>query len=119
MGTIEICNLIKEKPKYAYDVVVDRSSPLGNPFYMRTEKYRNEVCDKYVDHFIETKDVLFIAELDHLYDLYIKHKKLRLFCWCAPKRCHAETIRDYIYYKKKIEDNHNEKSGVFNLVKKI
>ena len=42
MGTIEICNLRNKKPKYLYDVIVDRSSPLGNPFVMETEEFRNE-----------------------------------------------------------------------------
>lgn len=35
---IEICNLRKEKPKYSYDIKVDMSSVLGNPFEMRSEK---------------------------------------------------------------------------------
>lgn len=119
MGTIEICNLRNKKPKYLYDVIVDRSSPLGNPFVMETEEFRNEVCNKYLDYFIEQNDMLFIIELNYLYDLYIKHKKLRLFCWCAPKRCHAETIRDYIYYKKKIEEGNKGENRVFNFVKTI
>ena len=36
---------------------------------------------------------------DYLYGmakLFKKHKKLRLFCWCSPKKCHGETIKRYI-----------------------
>ncbi len=30
----------------------------------------------------------------HERDLLAKHGKLVLVCWCAPKPCHAEIIRD-------------------------
>ena len=40
---IEICNLRKQKPIEPYDVKVDRSSILGNPFVMRSEMERDSV----------------------------------------------------------------------------
>ena len=49
--SIEICNLRKEKPCNPWDVRVDRTSVLGNPFYMQNEKYRNFVCDRYQSRF--------------------------------------------------------------------
>ncbi len=35
-------------------------------------------------------------ELVRLLSLYKVHGKLELFCWCTPKRCHAETIQLYL-----------------------
>lgn len=78
---------------------VDRTSVLGNPFFMQFETQRNEVCDKYEEYFkskINNKDFEFMNELCNLLKLYEEYGKLRLFCWCSPKRCHAETIKKYL-----------------------
>jgi hypothetical protein len=96
---IEICNLRNEKPKNVWDVKVDRSSVLGNPYYMQFEEQREEVCQKYEFYFnkkIEDEDEEFLHELNHLLMMYEEYGKLRLFCWCYPKECHAETIRGYL-----------------------
>jgi hypothetical protein len=92
---ITIMNLRSDRPVEAYDVRVDRTSVLGNPFHMRTEIDRNLVCDKYKEWFeMEYADSMSSvrSEMRKLYNLYTYHGKLRLFCWCKPKRCHAETI---------------------------
>lgn len=97
---IEICNLSIEKPTYLYDIKICRGvSELGNPFLLKDECDRDFVCDLYEKYFqtqIENNNLFFMDELNCLMRLYKKHGQLRLFCWCAPKRCHAETIRDYI-----------------------
>lgn len=95
---IEICNLRKEKPKNIYDIKVDRSSILGNPFYLKSEKDRNLVCDQYDKYFHDKllKDINAIKELERLKSIYSINSNLRLFCWCIPKRCHAETIKKYL-----------------------
>ena len=89
---------------YRYDgtnlpIKVDRSSLLGNPFPMRVETDRNRVCDLYQQHFNELissqKNYRFMKELDRIYELS-KTKDIVLLCWCAPKRCHAETIKRYL-----------------------
>lgn len=48
---IEICNLKNCKMEHVYDVRVNRKSILGNPFYMKDESKRDEVCDKYEEYF--------------------------------------------------------------------
>jgi hypothetical protein len=103
---ITIKNLRNEKPSEEWDVKVDRSSVLGNPFSMNhDERKRDTVCDLYQTYFDETLRLCpieiqdcakFTVELARLLNLYRVHGCLNLFCWCAPKRCHAETIRDYI-----------------------
>ena len=94
---IEIMNLRNTKPSQPYDVKVDRSSVLGNPFPMSNESQRNAVCDRYAKYASEQiKNGAYLKEMSRLYYLYKQYGKLRLFCWCAPKRCHAETIKAYL-----------------------
>ena len=97
---ITIKNLRNEKPQHPWDVRVDRASVLGNPYKMEKESQRDEVCDKYKEYFLQRineEPDAFSKELDRLVELYKEHGKLNLFCWCAPKRCHAETISHTIH----------------------
>ena len=102
---IEILNLRTHKPTMQYDVRVDRLSPLGNSYQMMSEDLRDEVCDWYTKFFIDSMTHFpnseFRQEIARLQELYKKHGKLRLFCWCAPKRCHAETIKSWLLQHKK------------------
>ena len=92
---IELCNLRKEKPAFPYDVKVDRSSVLGNPF---KEGDRDWQCDRYCDTFEERMDNRpgMQAEMNRINELHKKHGKVRLFCWCVPLRCHSITIKKYL-----------------------
>ena len=98
--SIEIMNLHHDKPTELWDVRVDRTSPLGNLFHMKGEDTRDYVCYKYEVWFEDKLNVMchqrIIVEFLRLKVIYEQHGKLRLFCWCAPKRCHAETIKKYI-----------------------
>lgn len=96
---INIKNLREGYPKKVTDVRVDRASALGNPFRMANESERNKVCDLYKEWFntqIETGNKLVINELNRLYFLYKEYGELNLYCWCYPKRCHAEVIKEYL-----------------------
>jgi hypothetical protein len=74
------------------DIRIDRRSKWGNPFVMRNESDRDKVCDKYkvyLDEKLERGDL----DLDELKDAR------RLFCHCAPKRCHGHYLRELIIKK--------------------
>lgn len=97
---IELCNLRKEKPVHSWDIRVDRSTVLGNPFKNGS---REEQCDNYQEYFdnlttppkgLARKNV--VNELAHLHELHKQYGKLRLFCWCVPLRCHSMTIKAYL-----------------------
>jgi hypothetical protein len=81
-----------------FDIRVDRKTIFGNPFHMTIESQRNYVCDKYEEYFQDQlkSNTEFKQSIDELVCLHKRHGKLNLFCWCAPKRCHAETIKAYI-----------------------
>lgn len=81
---------------------VDRKTPLGNPFEMKNKsnEERNRVCDEYEKWFAERLkgiDTPFIRCLNSLAQLIVGgYTRIYLLCWCAPQRCHSETIRAFI-----------------------
>ncbi len=98
--TIRIINLRNYRPVAGEVLIkVDRSSPVGNPFPMRSESQRDEVCDKYEAYFKDKitakKDQRFMGYLRMIYQSAL-HNNVALGCWCAPKRCHAEAIKHFL-----------------------
>ena len=101
---IKIMNMHQERPSKSYDYRVDRVSPVGNPYKMKQESDRDLVCDKYEKWFINClshpkEHPYFMEYLHRMLDTFLIEKKIRLFCWCDPKRCHAQTIVDYLLGK--------------------
>lgn len=79
-----------------------RGSILGNPFYMRNEKMRDEVCDKFYTYFADRVNndfPPFMKELERLINIWLDKGELRLQCFCKPKRCHTDTIREYLVWE--------------------
>lgn len=83
----QIYNLRNGIPRGA--VRVDRRSPWGNQFMMRgtSEAERVRVCDAFEAWAMAPEQAAFRGWVRR--DLAGKD----LACWCAPKRCHAETLR--------------------------
>jgi hypothetical protein len=78
---------------------IGRPSPLGNPFRMATEAERDVVCDRYARWFqqrIDADDARVMDELRRLYRWHREHGELVLGCYCAPRRCHGDTIKAYL-----------------------
>ena len=102
---ITIKNLRFSKPQHAWQVRVDRASVLVNPFYMQNESQRDTVCNQYEVYFqekMQNTQSAFYKEIQRLQAVLQEYGHLELFCWCAPKRCHAESIKKYL-------ENHYEK----------
>ena len=98
---ITLMNLRNSKITEPYDVKIDRTSPLGNPYpeNIKNGQTRDVVCDRYQEWFnglIESKHPRIMLELRRLYSLHKQHGQLRIFCWCTPKRCHGETIKTFL-----------------------
>ena len=82
-------------------IPIHRPHILGNPFPMYTESERDNACDKYKEWFDEQvnrcaydspiKVVLTKIKEAHKIDINIY-----LVCFCAPKRCHGDIIKEYI-----------------------
>lgn len=97
VNNIEILNLRHSTPVEKYDFKVDRSTAVGNPFTV--DLYgRQASCENYADYFRRTllNDPKAQDYLNSILDSYDEYGKVRLFCWCAPEQCHAETIRTWL-----------------------
>ena len=89
---------IANKRDHPQGEYVGRPSVLGNPFKLTRESEREEVIDKYrqwLKERIRECDSDIIAELSRLKAI-ADTGDLVLICWCSPKRCHAEVIKEML-----------------------
>ena len=94
MHSIRIDNIRTYKPgSNEINFQVDRSTPLGNPYYMNDESERNNVCDKYAAYLATSYNSKadIAKEINRIMDARTRSNVV-LLCWCYPKRCHAEEI---------------------------
>ena len=108
--SVQIINLRTGQP---YDFRCDRKSPVGNPYTMHNESERDEVCEQYESLFDQTMhdNTLddntvgplfnsnvgkFRAYIQQIVNFHNQHGHVTLACWCAPKRCHCETIKQWV-----------------------
>lgn len=99
IGGIEVVNLARYKDfGQEGDFIVDRRTPYGNRFRMKNDSdaERNRVCEAYAV-WLEARLEKDSAFLDPLLGAR------RLGCWCAPKRCHAESIARAIVSMRRTE----------------
>ena len=69
-------------------VLVDRTTPFGNPFHLHHEQDRDIVIANYRSWLMEPEQADLRAKM---------REELRgkdLLCWCAPKPCHADVIME-------------------------
>lgn len=95
---VRVVNLKNYKLKESEVLIkVDRSTPVGNPFHMYDEGMRDEVCNEYEIYFYKKvkQAGAFRAYVAYIYRTALRND-VALGCWCAPKRCHAETIASFI-----------------------
>jgi len=87
-------------------VYIGRPSPLGNPFTHlpganRAETKvatREEAIERYrawLPNAIETDEIVRQA-FEHLVEFYKAFGELTLECWCTPKPCHGDVLREMI-----------------------
>lgn len=97
--TIEIVNLRRVA---SADFKCDRTSPLGNPFIIHDNVTRKIACEKYqkyFNRFIENNHKKPFSSRKIYLDKIIATARVQditLGCWCTPKQCHCETIRQYV-----------------------
>jgi hypothetical protein len=75
---------IKYAEEHGKYVRCDRFSDFGNPFEMDKDGNRDEVCDNYEQYYLPFKPSI------HKQLMNLKGKALG--CWCAPLRCHCDTL---------------------------
>ncbi|UVK80487.1 hypothetical protein [Escherichia phage vB_EcoM_PD205] len=76
---------------------IGRGSPLGNPFVIGKDGSREQVIAKYrvwLNEQIMRKNPIVLDELNRLGNKAIDEKGLALQCFCYPKPCHGEVIKE-------------------------
>jgi len=85
-------------------VYIGRPSVLGNPFVLKSESDRSAVLVRYkewFDRMLERKPPLFMRALEELEEK-ARAGNLVLGCFCAPRACHGDVIKNYL--DRKIAD---------------
>lgn len=85
----------------AINIYCGRGSALGNPYAMKdmSLEERNDVCDKYhilLKEQANVKDSPMRNEMIRILKLYKAGNNINLQCYCSPKRCHCESIKELI-----------------------
>jgi len=85
---------------------IGRPSPLGNPYGWQDghpEDLRVDtreeaiVCyDMWIQSHLRTGTPRVLNELDRLAQIALRDGKLTLRCWCSPKPCHGDVIREVL-----------------------
>lgn len=94
---------------------VDRTHPqLGNPFILHNHndaEERERVIAQYEKKL--KADLRVNGPMSRALDVLALRasggERLALRCWCAPRHCHAELLRDQIFLKLGIEENITKK----------
>lgn len=96
---------IKVKNKKTYKgegEYIGRPSPLGNPFKINSEEDREESLSKYrvwLDEKLKDRDSKQSKELLRLLNILQTTGKLVLICWCKPKPCHGDILKEKLTYE--------------------
>ena len=106
---INVVNKRKHTPMFN-DVYIGRGSVLGNPytskplgntkaqFQCQTEEESIKLFRTYLINKIIQKDPEICDELNRIYLMAIKHDA-NLVCYCAPKKCHGDVIKELVEFK--------------------
>lgn len=84
--TVPTVRNLRDGPAPAGAILVDRRTDWGNPFPMLREADRDVVCARFHDWFHTHPDAAPLRA--RIGELAGKD----LFCWCAPRACHADTL---------------------------
>ena len=91
---------------------IGRGSPLGNPWPIQGLDTREIVIARYKEylyHQIKIGNKEIINELERLGDIAITTGSLNLQCFCSPKPCHGDVIKDLL--DKEIAEYMEEKTN--------
>lgn len=102
---ITVVNKYKVKnQKRDYIVYCGRCSALGNPFPITENRTREEAISEYkiyFDKLVKDKDKEILAQLDLCRTKLTKYGIVELECYCAPKPCHCDVIKDFLENENK------------------
>jgi hypothetical protein len=79
-------------------VYIGRPSPLGNPYVLYTDGDRDHVIELYREwlHTSYFNNPIVRSEIDRLVTLCKDGANIELQCYCAPKKCHGDVIKEFV-----------------------
>ena len=78
-------------------VPVCRPHALGNPFYLRDESLRSNVIERYREWFMASLHKPMVQDaIRNIVEILAADGEVELACYCAPRPCHAEVIKEHI-----------------------
>lgn len=106
MGTVEVVNKYKHTATSG-DVYIGRGSPFGSPFSHLSCRSAEQVptkedaVDLYIDWFYLKLDGNneLRRHTDALMDRVIAGEDIKLVCYCKPKLCHGDVIKEYLIHE--------------------
>ena len=94
---------VKNKSKWKQEgYYVGRPTVLGNPFKIDEHTTREISIQRYAEWLkskIKSRNSTIIQHLHIMEKILQEEGKLNLVCWCAPKMCHADLIKQVLLYK--------------------
>ena len=101
IGSVVVSRVKQDKVGFK-SVYIGRSrhkNALCNPFAMKHESERDCVCEQFKEHFdknVKIENNAIRNEIIKLFNMLKKGQNINLQCFCAPKRCHGHTIKDFL-----------------------
>jgi len=97
---LEICEKMTRVvhcKRESYDVLIDRTTPYGNPFIIGKDGTREEVCEKYEDWLIQWlrygKEIVIRGYSNKWVCQHLDNLRGNILgCWCKPKQCHGDIL---------------------------
>jgi len=74
----------------SYDMLVDRTTPFGNPFIIGPDGDRDDVISKFRVYWYAPEQY----NLRAFARVLLSGK--RIGCWCKPQACHGDIIAEYL-----------------------
>jgi hypothetical protein len=98
MDQVVVSHMRGGTPRGFMEVYVGRPSVLGNPFSMSDESEREGVVQSFRSYLREQWALKgpVRAELEELAERVRDGECIALQCWCAPKACHGDVIKEAI-----------------------
>lgn len=103
---VEVVNIKKtpEDKNAENYVYCGRGSALGNPFPMGnySKEERDRVCEEYEQYItkeLESDNREIKDQLNLIWNIVRKQGSVKLGCFCAPQRCHCDTVKDILEKK--------------------
>ena len=99
---INVINIKTSKIDQTLWTKIDRTTPIGNPFYKGTREENIQKYRSYLWKILSNPDQIkyekFEIYFNQICNKVLAGETVYLACWCAPKACHGYILKDAILW---------------------